>query len=41
MAEKLFLSTFTIDTHRNNIIKKIEVKNTAELVKFAIEQNLD
>ncbi|MBC7654172.1 MAG: response regulator transcription factor [Oligoflexus sp.] len=40
IAEKLFLSTFTIDTHRKNIIQKINVKNTAELVKFAFEQNL-
>jgi DNA-binding NarL/FixJ family response regulator len=41
IAEKLFLSTFTIDTHRKNIIQKIGVKNTAELVKFAMEQNLN
>ncbi len=41
IAEKLFLSTFTIDTHRKNIIQKVGVKNTAELVKFAFEQNLE
>ncbi|OAQ40554.1 hypothetical protein A5893_06295 [Pedobacter psychrophilus] len=41
IAEKLFLSTFTVDTHRKNIIQKIGVKNTAELVKFAFEQNLE
>ena len=40
IAEKLFLSTFTIDTHRKNILQKLEVKNTAELVKLAFEQGI-
>lgn len=40
IAEKLFISTFTVDTHRKNILQKLEVKNTAELVKLAIEQGI-
>ena len=40
IADKLFLSTFTIDTHRKNILQKLEVKNTAELVKLAFEQGI-
>ncbi|TKB96759.1 response regulator transcription factor [Pedobacter cryophilus] len=40
IADKLFLSTYTIDTHRKNILQKLSVKNTAELVKMALEQNI-
>ena len=40
IADKLFLSTFTIDTHRKNILQKLRVKNTAELVKLAFEQGI-
>ena len=37
IAAKLFVSTRTIETHRNSILKKLEVKNTAELIKKATE----
>lgn len=40
IAAKLFVSTRTIETHRANIIKKLEVKNTAELIKKAAKINL-
>ncbi|SHK50603.1 two component transcriptional regulator, LuxR family [Reichenbachiella agariperforans] len=40
IAEKLFLSTRTIDSHRRNIMKKLNVSNSAQLVKMAIEKNL-
>ena len=40
IADKLFLSTFTVDTHRKNILQKLEISNTAELVKIALEQNI-
>jgi two-component system, NarL family, response regulator NreC len=40
IASKLFVSTRTIETHRNSILKKLEVKNTAELIKKATELNL-
>jgi DNA-binding NarL/FixJ family response regulator len=36
IAEKLFLSTRTIDSHRRNLLQKLEVKNTAGLVKYAL-----
>jgi len=39
IANKLFLSKRTIDTHRQNLINKLQVKNTAGLVKIAF--NLD
>ena len=40
IAEKLFLSPRTIDTHRRNLLQKLHVKNTAGLVKYAVEHNL-
>ena len=40
IADKLFLSTHTITTHRKNIMSKLGVNNTAGLVMFAIRQNL-
>lgn len=35
IAEELFLSVLTIDTHRKNILQKCKAKNVAELVTIA------
>ncbi|MBD0831248.1 response regulator [Aestuariibaculum sediminum] len=40
IASQLFVSSRTIETHRANILKKLEVKNTAELIKKATQLNL-
>lgn len=40
IAEKLSLSKRTVDTHRQNMINKLQVKNTAGLIKYAIQNNL-
>lgn len=40
IAEKLFISVGTVDTHRKNIIGKLGVNNTVGLVKFALTHNL-
>lgn len=40
IAEKLFISVRTVDTHRRNIMEKIQAKNTAGLVKYAMEKGL-
>lgn len=40
IAAKLFVSSRTIETHRANILKKLEVKNTAALIKKATEQKI-
>lgn len=40
IAEKLFVSHFTIDSHRKNLLAKLNVKNTATLIRFAIEHQL-
>ncbi len=40
IAEKLFISTTTVDTHRKNLLIKFEAKNTAALVRMAFEMSL-
>ncbi len=40
IAAKLFLSPATVDTHRKNILAKLELKNTASLIKYAAENKL-
>ena len=37
IAEKLFISTTTVDTHRKNLLSKFEVKNTATLIRLAAQ----
>ena len=38
IAGHLFLSAATVETHRRNIMHKLDVRNTAGLVKYAIER---
>lgn len=40
IAEKLFISTNTVETHRKNLISKLNVKNIAGLVKYAIQNGM-
>ena len=40
IAEKIFLSSFTVDSHRKNLLAKLNVKNTATLIKLAVEHHL-
>lgn len=40
MADILFLSPHTINTHRKNIMAKLQVNNTAGLVMYAVKENL-
>lgn len=38
IAEILFISTRTVETHRSNLMGKLGLKNTAALVRYAIEE---
>jgi two-component system, NarL family, response regulator NreC len=40
IANDLFISTRTVETHRADMMKKLDVKNTAELIKKATELHL-
>lgn len=40
IANKLFLSLRTVENHRNNLLQKLNVKNTAGLVKVALQEGL-
>lgn len=40
IAELLQISVRTVDTHRNNIIKKLDVHDTANLVLYAIRNGI-
>ena len=40
IADKLFVSTTTVDTHRKNLLAKFEVKNTAILIRLAVRHGL-
>lgn len=40
IAEKLFISVDTVESHRKNLHAKLNVKNTAMLVRFALENDL-
>lgn len=40
IAEKLFLSVKTIEAHRSQIMRKLDIHNIAELTKYAIREGL-
>jgi DNA-binding NarL/FixJ family response regulator len=40
ISEQLGISHRTVDTHRTNIMQKVNVKNVAELIKYSIMNKL-
>jgi DNA-binding NarL/FixJ family response regulator len=40
ISDKLFISDKTVERHKTNILKKLGLRNTAQLIKVAVEQGL-
>ena len=40
IAKKLFISLKTVESHRSNLLAKLNARNTAGLVRIAMENNL-
>jgi DNA-binding NarL/FixJ family response regulator len=40
IANRLFISNTTVDTHRKNLLAKFQTKNTASLIKMAMQLQL-
>jgi DNA-binding NarL/FixJ family response regulator len=40
IAEKLFISSRTVEGHRNNLLSKLSCRNTAGLVVYALQSGL-
>lgn len=40
VSDKLFISIRTVDTHKNNIMKKLNVKSLAQVVKYALQNEI-
>lgn len=40
IAEKLFISVRTVESHKNHIMQKLNLKSTVDLVKFGIKNNI-
>lgn len=40
IASRLFVSSTTVDTHRKNLLAKFNVKNTAALIRMAVQMQL-
>lgn len=40
IAEMLFISVKTVETHKGHILEKLGLRNSAELIKYAIKNNI-
>jgi len=40
IAERMFISEHTVKTHRKNIFRKLKVKDTNELIRFAMNEGI-
>lgn len=41
IAATLFISEYTAETHRRNLLRKLDLRNTADLVRYAVKNGLD
>jgi two-component system response regulator NreC len=40
IADKFFISVRTVESHKNHIMQKLNLKSTVDMVKFAIKNNI-
>ena len=40
IADTLFISVRTVETHKNHIMQKLNLKSSVDLMKFAIRNNI-
>ena len=40
IGEKLFISSRTVESHKNNMLEKLELKTTVDLIKYAIKNGI-
>jgi DNA-binding NarL/FixJ family response regulator len=40
IADKLFISPRTVENHRNNILQKLELRNTIEVLRYALKNKI-
>ncbi|MCS3529657.1 response regulator [Chryseobacterium sp. JUb7] len=40
IADELFLSPLTVDTHRKNLLQKFQAKNSSELITIALQHHM-
>lgn len=38
IADRLYISPRTVETHRSNLMQKLDIKNTAGLVRYALQE---
>lgn len=41
IADELFIAKSTVDTHRKNMIRKLNLKGSSELIRYAIDKKYD
>ena len=40
IADELFLSVRTVESHKNHIMQKLNLKTTVDMIKFGIRNNI-
>ena len=40
IADKLFISVRTVESHKNHIMQRLNLRTTVDMVKYAIKNNI-